>query len=239
MLFTRLDPTLIRGLSAFSTLEERDLAEILSVASTRKVEPGAAVFDQGEIARSFFLLLHGRLKVVQTGADGSQITIRHVNPGELFGIAPALRRPDYPATATAIVESLAIAWPVGFWDEFVFKSPVLAANTMQTMGSRLQEAHERIRELATEQVDKRLAHAILRLVRQAGREDADGVSIDFPLTRQDIAELAGTTLHTVSRILNVWQARGIVSLGRKKVSVRDKAALARIAEDPVNSARPV
>lgn len=236
-MFSRLDPTLIRGLRAFSTLEERDLVEILSVASTRKLEPGTAVFDQGETARSFFLLLHGRLKVVQTGADGSQITIRHVNPGELFGIAPALRRPDYPATASAIVESLAIAWPVSFWDDFVFKTPILAANTMQTMGSRLQEAHERIRELATEQVDKRLAHAILRLLRQAGREDADGISIDFPLTRQDIAELAGTTLHTVSRILNAWQARGIVSLGRKKVTVRDRSALARIA-DELSSAAP-
>jgi CRP-like cAMP-binding protein len=108
--------------------------------------------------------------------------------------------------------------------------PRLAANAMATIGGRLQDAHTRIRELATEAVERRVAHALLRLVRQAGRKTEDGVVIDFPLTRQDIAEMTGTTLHTVSRLLSAWETKGLVASQRRQVTVRDPHGLVLIAE---------
>jgi CRP-like cAMP-binding protein len=65
---------------------------------------------------------------------------------------------------------------------------------------------------------------------QAGRIEADGVHIDFPLTRQDVAEMTGTTLHTVSRLFSAWEAQGIVKGGRQKLMVRDKVRLEALAE---------
>ena len=101
---------------------------------------------------------------------------------------------------------------------------------METVGQRLQDAHVRIRELSTEQVERRVAHALLRLIQQAGRKTDDGIVIDFPVTRQDIAEMTGTTLHTVSRVMAGWEAKGLVEGGRQKLLVRDAAGLATLAE---------
>jgi CRP-like cAMP-binding protein len=101
---------------------------------------------------------------------------------------------------------------------------------MQTVGGRLQEANARIRELSTEAVERRIAHAILRLVNQAGRKTPKGIEIDFPVTREDIAEMAGTTLHTVSRVMSGWQQQGMVALGRKRVTVTDAHRLFILAE---------
>ena len=85
--------------------------------------------------------------------------------------------------------------------------PSLATNTLQTVGSRLQETHTRVIEMSTQQVERRVAHALLRLAKQAGRKVEQGVEIDFPISRQDIAEMTGTTLHTVSRTLSAWESR--------------------------------
>lgn len=79
--------------------------------------------------------------------------------------------------------------------------------------------------------ERRVAHALLRLVRQAGRRVEGGVEVDFPLSRQDIAAMTGTTLHTVSRILSGWETRGIVESGRQPVTIRQPHALVAIAED--------
>lgn len=207
-----------------------DLDTILASARVRQLAPGAAAFEQGDEAREFFILLHGRLKVVQTTPDGQQIIVRHINPGEPFGIARAMRRPDYPASAIAAVDSLALAWPSSQWDAFVARAPVLAANALQAVGQRLQESHARVREMATQQVERRIAHAVLRLVNQAGRKTPEGIEIDFPLTRQDIAEMTGTTLHTVSRILSAWEADGLVEGGRQKLLVRDLVRLQAVAD---------
>ncbi len=228
----RLDRSLIRDLSIFQSMSDEDLDAILALASVRRVPDGTAIFEQGAEATEFFTLLHGRLKVVQTTQDGQQVVVRHVSPGEIFGIARAMRRTDYPATAIAVVDSLALAWPSSQWDAFIARSPVLAMNALQTVGQRLQDAHTRIRELSTEEVERRVAHAILRLVHQAGKKTEEGILIDFPVTRQDIAEMTGTTLHTVSRVMTAWEAKGLVASARKKVVVRDAHKLYVLAERP-------
>jgi CRP-like cAMP-binding protein len=89
----------------------------------------------------------------------------------------------------------------------------------------------RMRELSTERVERRIAHTILRLAQQAGRRTARGIEIAFPLSRQDLAEMAGTTLHTVSRTLSGWEEQGVVDSGRRRVIVRDLKALSMIAEN--------
>ena len=108
--------------------------------------------------------------------------------------------------------------------------PSLAANAMRMVGSRLQEAHQRVRELSTEDVERRLAHALLKLAHDAGVAKKSGVEIDFPVSRQDLAEMTASTLHTVSRIMSSWEAAGILEGGRQRVAVRDEQRLRTIAE---------
>ena len=91
-------------------------------------------------------------------------------------------------------------------------------------------AHTRIRELSTQEVERRVAHCLLRLIRKAGRPTPDGLLVDFPVTRQDIAEMTGTTLHTVSRLMSAWETLGLVKSARRKIIVVDRPALAALAE---------
>ncbi|WFU13362.1 Crp/Fnr family transcriptional regulator (plasmid) [Rhizobium sp. CB3090] len=226
----RVDRTVLKTLPLFERMTDPDIDAMLKHAISRRVAMGDSVFEQGAPARSFFLLLHGRLKVTQVTQDGQQIIVRMVHPGDLFGFAMALRRTDYPGTAVAAAESVALGWPTEMWSCFVEQNPRLAMSAMQTIGQRLEEAHTRIREMSTEEVEKRVAHAVLRLCKQAGRAVDAGIRIDFPISRQDIAEMTGTTLHTVSRILSAWEAKGIVEGGRQKLTVTDGERLLILAD---------
>ena len=228
-----IDPSLIRNLALFQHMQESELDRLAVRASLKRVPQGDAVIEQGAKAQTFFLLLHGRLKVTQITSDGQQVMVRVVHPGDLFGFARALNRPDYPGTARAAVDSVVIAWPMTDWDSFVETNPRLALNAMRTIGERLDEAHTRLREMSTQEVERRVAHAVLRLAERAGRKEATGTRIDFPITRQDIAEITGTTLHTVSRILSAWETQGLVEGGRQKLTVCDPAGLARIADPEI------
>lgn len=225
-----IDRSLIKSLPLFANMADEALDRLLLRAAMRRLPIGEAVFEQGQKATHFFLLLHGRLKVTQVTPEGSQIIVRVVHPGDLFGFAQALQRDDYPGTPVAAAESVLMCWPNEVWGSIVEQNPQMAVNAMRTIGQRLQEAHTRIREMSTEEVERRVAHAVLRLMDQAGRREDDGVRIDFPLTRQDVAEMTGTTLHTVSRLFSSWESQGIVKGGRQKLLVRDKARLMALAE---------
>ncbi len=225
-----IDISLVRNLPLFRQMDPAALSRLMARATVRRMLPGDLIFEQGAEATSFFLLLHGRLKVSQVTADGQQVMVRVVHPGDLFGFARALARPDYPGTAQVAVESIVVSWPMTDWETVVENNPRLAVNAMQTIGQRLDEAHTRLREMSTEEVERRVAHAVLRLAEKAGRIEGGGTRIDFPITRQDIAGMTGTTLHTVSRLLSAWEGQGLVEGGRQKLTVLDAEGLARIAD---------
>jgi len=229
-----LDKSLIADLPVFAGMTPDDLGDILKEAQSIRYPKGSSVFQQDEEAHSFFILLHGHLRVMKVTPDGQQVVVRFVNAGDLFGIAMAMARKTYPATATAVVDSLALVWPSAAWPRLVAKYPSLAVNTIQTVGNRLNDAHTRVVEISTQQVEKRVAHALLRLAQQAGRKSEDGIQIDFPISRQDVAEMTGTTLHTVSRILSGWEDQDLVESGRQKITIRNPHKLFILAERPVD-----
>lgn len=226
----QVDSSLVLGFDLFEGLAASAIDDILASSTARRFPAEATVFEQGSAATHFFVLLHGRLRVTQVTAEGQQVVVRMVNPGDVFGIAKALGRSDYPGTSVAVKDSIVLAWQMSMWDQFMTEHPTMAVNAMKTMGGRLQEAQTRMRELATEAVERRVAHTVLRLANQAGKREVDGVRIDFPLSKQDIAEMTGTTLHTVSRILTAWEAEGLVEGGRQKLLVRDPHELVLIAD---------
>lgn len=214
-----LDESLLTGVPPFRLLDRSDIRGILDQAASKRYDAGAAVFHEGAVAERFHLLLDGYLRVVKTTPTGEQIIALHIAPGQLFGIAPALRRDTYPATAVAASESLALSWPVRLWDGFVERYPGFSAEVSRTLGTRLDEMQARIAELATQAVEQRVAAALLRLVNQSGRKLEDGIEIAFPVTRQNIADMAGTTLHTVSRLMSAWERDGLVRSGRRRIVV--------------------
>lgn len=225
-----VDRSLAAGLPLFAGLSPTELDDILREAHAVHHAKNSVVFEEGAEAESFFVLLHGHVRATKTTSDGQQVVVRYVAPGEIFGVAMAIGLPRYPATATAVDDSVVLVCPASIWPRLVEKYPVLATNTLQTLGSRLQDSHTRVVEMSTEQAESRVAHALLRLIRQAGRKVESGVEVDFPISRQDIAEMTGTTLHTVSRILSGWEQRGLIDGGRQRIVVREPEKLQALAE---------
>ncbi|MFN0263965.1 Crp/Fnr family transcriptional regulator [Tepidamorphus sp. 3E244] len=225
----KLDVSLIRDLPPFRDLDENALGELLMHARSHRISKDANIFSQGQSAQEFFLLLDGHLRVVKLTPQGEQFVPRYISAGELFGIAVALGLDEYPATAVAARDCVVLSWPNSLWSNLIQRHPTFATNTYAMVGQRLSETQQQLAALATECVEQRVAHAILKLANQTGRKTEDGIVIDFPVTREDISDMTGTTLHTVSRLLSAWETAGWVKSGRKQITLTDGHRLVMIA----------
>jgi CRP/FNR family transcriptional regulator, nitrogen oxide reductase regulator len=215
----KLDESLLTGLPPFSRLARPQIREILDQASSKRHDEGTEVFREGQEAERFFLLLDGYVRVVRTTPAGEQMVLRHIPPGQLIGMAQALGRTTYPATASAASEALTLSWPMRLWPSFVERYEGFATESWATLCRRMQELNDQIAELVTKAVEQRVAACVLRMVNHTGRKVEGGIEIAFPVTRANIAEMTGTTLHTVSRLLSAWEKDGIVESRRKHIVV--------------------
>ena len=217
----KLDESLLTEIPPFRRLDKRQIREILDQATPRRYEEGHPVFREGHEAERFYLLLDGHIRVIRTTKDGEQVIALHIPSGQLFGIAAALGRDTYPATAMPACDCVALSWPMRLWHEFAANYDGFSTETYKTVGERLGAMNDTIVEMATKHVEQRVAAAILRLINQSGKKTPEGIEIDFPITRQHISEMTGTTLHTVSRLLSAWEKEGIVQSRRKRICVTD------------------
>ncbi|MCA1777531.1 MAG: Crp/Fnr family transcriptional regulator [Loktanella sp.] len=225
----RLDESLLTHLPPFAALSGRQIRDILDQATSRRYRAGVAVFEEGMPAERFYMLLDGYIRVNRMSATGDQVTLHYIPSGEMFGIARAFRLESYPATAMTAVDGIGLSWPMGFWDGFVAQYEGLGVETFRTVGHRLSEKNDRIIELTSQQVQQRVANALLRLINQTGRKVEGGIVIDFPITRRDISEMTATTLHTVSRLLSKWEKDGVLESVRRQIKVRDPHLLTELA----------
>jgi CRP-like cAMP-binding protein len=226
---TRL--ALLAGAPFARGLSDDELRLVAGLATRRALRPRQVLFREGEEAAALYLVLAGRIKLAQSDVEGREVIVRLVGPGGLLAAVSAFADTTYPANAEALEPSTILVWPRQALPEMFRQVPALGLNAMQILSERIREMQERFRELATERVTQRVARTLLRLVRQAGRRTEEGVLIDLPLSRRDLAELTGTTLFTVSRILSAWEAAGTVRTGRRRVVIRSPHALVAIAED--------
>jgi CRP/FNR family transcriptional regulator, nitrogen oxide reductase regulator len=225
-----VDLVSLAQIGLFKGLPEPELGEILRAGQHREAVRGAFFFLQGDPANSLFVLLHGRVKLVQSSPDGQQVLMRAIGPYTLFGAVALAQGETYPVSAEVAEDSQALVWPKTSLMPLVTRFPQLALNAITMMASATQEFQERFRQLATERVERRLAHTLLRLASQSGKKIPTGVLIDLPLTRQDLAEMTGMTLFTVSRLLSHWESQGLIIADREHIVIRFPHGLVTIAE---------
>ncbi len=223
---------LVRQSGLFKDVSRPGFDQIIRLGVKRSVEEDSFFFMQGDPAGQAYVLLSGRVKMQQVTSNGQQITLRLVTPGQPFG-GIALLHPEagYPATALAAENSLAAAWSTESLRNLAAQEPSIAFNAMQLMYGYIQELQTRQQALVAGRVEQRIARILLKLASEAGKKAQEGILIDIPLTRQDIAEMSGTTLFTVSRTLNEWERQGLLQIGRERVVIREPHGLVRIAED--------
>ena len=223
----------VRKVAVFHAATEDDVHSIARLGIQRAVEEDSYFFFQGEKADYLHILLSGRAKLCTISVDGQQVNLRTLVPNQLFGAVGAVDpKANYPACAQALEDSTSLAIESDAFANLLTERPHLSFGLMRLMTGYIQEMQERYSELATERVEQRIARALLRLTAQSGRKNDQG-GIDLAFSRQDLAEMAGTTLYTVSRCLSAWEKRGIITTGRERVTVIDPHGLVRVADDLV------
>jgi CRP-like cAMP-binding protein len=214
----------------FGTLPPAVLDQVAAQVRPKAVPRGGFVFLGGTPASSLHVLAHGRVKVIRETDDGQEVILRLVQPGEIFGVVGGWGEPTYPASARAQDDAVVLQLSAEGFTSLLVHQPAFALAVVGELGKRLRSAEARIRELQTERVERRIARVVLRLADETGRKTAAGIELGTPLTRQDLAELAGTTLSTASRTLSAWDQQGIVVAGRERLTIVRPHRLVGIAE---------
>jgi CRP/FNR family transcriptional regulator, nitrogen oxide reductase regulator len=222
---------LLKPVALFGSLDVTALREVSDAAHVKQVNSGGTFFREGDAAESFFVIETGSVKLTQLTPEGHQVVLRLIGPGDAFGGVAAFGGATYPVTAEAVTAVSALEWPGPVMAGLMEKHPKLAMNALRFVAARLHDLQVQYRQLATEKVERRVARALLRLVGQAGRRVDSGVLIDLPLSREDIAQMTGTTLYTVSRIISRFEADGLVEAGRQRTVICNPHALMSIADD--------
>lgn len=197
------------------------LEDIAKAASSVSIARGNTFFNQGDEANFVFYLVEGQVKLSQISESGEQVTPRTVGNGKIFGGVAAFGQRPYPVSAVALSPATALRWKGEGMRKLMKDYPRLALNALDIVSKRLHDLQDRYHELATEQVAIRLRKALLRLAETAGKS----TPIQLDLSRQDLAEMTGTTLFSVSRILKTFEKDGLLGLGREKVVILDMARL--------------
>jgi len=225
------DTSILNNVSLFQGLEPSDFERILRLAYFRKREDGSFFFLEGVAATRLYLLTEGKVKLGQVTPEGQQVIFNYIHPEDMFGVVSLLNEAHYTVSAQAVGDCHSIAWDENALKQIRERWPSVCHNALQHMTQYAANFQHRIRELSTERVERRIARAVLRLAQQTGRKNEKGVLIDFPITRQDLAEMTGTTRYTVSRILQQWEKKGLVLAEREQITIRYPHGLVSIAED--------
>jgi CRP-like cAMP-binding protein len=221
--------TLLRS-RIFDGLTETERDRWLARAAATTLQRGQVVARQGDPAHHLYVLETGFLKILQLTADGTEVILRFIVPGEPFGGVVALGNATYPVTAVVVQPSVLCSWTREVVAELLAQTPQVRVNIMKEMATHMAEALTRVRELTTERVGQRLAQALLRLARQCGQTGPDGVLITQSLTRQELADLTGATLYTVSRTLAKWESLGLLESRKRLLLLKSLKGIEEVAD---------
>ena len=224
-------PEDLKQVVVFQNATVDELRLILKNSMVRSIEENEFFFFQGDPAKYLYILTSGQVKLMQSNPNGQQVNLRTIHPWQMFGALGAVReQATYPATAQALEESAALAIESEFLHKMLETSPHIAFDMMSLMTSYIQEMQARYRELATERVEQRVANALIRLAGQSGVRAEKEAVIVLSFSRQDVAEMTGTTLYTVSRLFSEWERQGIIQTGRERINIIKPHELVRIAD---------
>jgi CRP/FNR family transcriptional regulator, nitrogen oxide reductase regulator len=208
----------------FSSLNESELGELSSLATEQKYTGNEYIFWEGDVSWGFYIVAEGKIKVSKLSSTGKETIIAFFGPGEMFGEVAVFEDKPYPASALAVTETRLIAIRKTDFINFLVKHPQVALRIIGILSGRLRDSQNRLRDLAGERVEQRLARILLMLSSQLGRE--------LPFTRQELSDMAGTTTETTIRVFSLWKDRGIIDSVRGKITIADEAKLRLLAEGP-------
>ena len=220
----KAESQLLKRSFIFSELSEKELAELADLAARRSFAPGEFVFWEGDAPDSFYIVIEGRVKVLKYSSLGKEFIIAFFGPGEMFGEVAVFQDRPYPASAQAAADTKVLRIRREDFLSFVAQRPQVVLRIISVLGERLRDAQGRLKDLAGERVEQRLARTLLMLSAKLGAT--------LPFTRQEIADMAGTTTETAIRFISRLKDGGIIRSARGSITILDKTKLRLLSEGP-------
>jgi CRP/FNR family transcriptional regulator len=208
----------------FSSLNADELAELSKLAIERSLQPEEFVFWEGDDPDYFYVVIEGRVKVIKHSTSGKEFIIAFFGPGEMFGEVAVFQGKPYPASAQVMTDAKILGIKREDFLSFLATRPQVALSIINVLGGRLRDAQSRLKDFAGERVEQRLARTLLMLASKLGPT--------LPFTRQEIADMAGTTTETAIRITSQLKERGIIRPVRGKITILDETKLRLLSEGP-------
>ena len=208
----------------FSSLKDDELAELAKLAIERNFVPDEFIFWDGDAPEWFYIIAEGRVKVVKHSSLGKEFIIAFFGSGEMFGEVAVFEDKPYPASAQAVAETKVLGIKREDFLSFLAHRPEVALRIISVLGGRLRDAQGRLKDLAGERVEQRLARTLLMLSAKRGST--------LPFTRQEIADMAGTTTETAIRSMSRLKDGGIIRSTRGKIIILNETKLRLLSEGP-------
>lgn len=221
---------ILMALPVFAGLSERDWEKISDLFSERQYQKDDYIFLEGEAPEALFIIKTGKVKVLRHSTDGKDVVLRVCGPGQMLGTVAVFDGGGYPGTAQVIEACSVLIIARNDCLTLVNRYPIFALTVITDLGTRLRSSAEQIRSLAVERVEQRIARVLLKLAESAGSDAAEGRVIEMPLTRQDVADMTGTTVETAIRVMSKFRRNELIRTRRGKVVLVSVAALQEIAE---------
>ena len=206
----------------FSSFEEEEVVVLSKLAVERSFKSGEFIFWEGDASNWFYILAEGRVKAVKHTASGKEFIIAFFGPGEIFGEVAVFEGKPYPATAQALTDTKVFGVKTEDFLQFLSKRPGIALGIINVLAGRLRDAQGRLKDFAGERVEQRLARILLMLSSKLGTE--------LPFTRQEIADMAGTTTETAIRIMSRLTKDGVIRSERGSITIQDIVKLKLLSE---------
>lgn len=215
----------------YRRLSKEDGRLLAEVSTTRSYGKGEVIFDEGRPSEVIFTVVSGRVKVVKTTPAGKTLILEIFGPGDPLGAVAVYERRPYPATAVALEPTTCLLIPKESFFALLESSPSFVRGLLSALAWRLVELTNRLTERTGGRIEPRLARLFLKLGRELGRSEAGGIVIPLPLSRQELADLTGTTIETCIRTMSRWRKDGVVRTEKTGFVVLDSEELERIAAD--------
>ena len=205
------DYEMLKRLTVFSGLSVEDLEKITEISIERRYKKNMMVFMEGEPGDAFYYVKSGKVKIYRSYEDGREHIVHILGEGDVFGEATLFSGIAYPASASVYEDSVIGVIKNSDLEKLISQSPGLSLKIIKLLASKLVQAQHKIRDLTFNDVFSRTAAQLLKLADDHGKQTDEGIKINIPLSRQELADMAGTTRETVSRVLSKFRKEKFIT----------------------------
>ena len=215
----------LKKIELFKNLSDDELKELDPYLMKETIKKKEEIFTEGDQPEWFYIVSKGKVKITKLSQEGKEIILEIISPTDIFGGVAVLRNFPYPANAVAMEDSEILKISRKNLMRLVDRFPNLMYCIALQLGDRMKSSYDSLKNIALERVEARIAALLLKLAKKIGEETKEGLVIDMRLTKQDVADMVGTTVETSIRTFSKFKKQGLLSDANGKIIIKDKKGL--------------